>query len=56
MYNRGRWIKITNLEIQKIDNGVESEAKRKDRITQDFKLAPFYETRMKIMYELKYMI
>jgi len=43
MYNRGRWVKITNWDTEN-DNGIpDPGSKRRGRITQDFKLAPFYE-------------
>jgi len=43
MYNRGRWVKITNWDTEN-DGGIpDPGSKRRGRVTEDFKLAPFYE-------------
>jgi molybdenum cofactor biosynthesis enzyme MoaA len=43
MFNRGRWVKITNWDTEN-DGGIpDPGSKRRGRITQDFRIAPFYE-------------
>ena len=43
LLNRGRWVKITNWDTDN-DGGIpDPGSKRRGRITENFKLAPFYE-------------
>ena len=43
LLNRGRWVKITNWDTDNEGGIPDPGSKRRGRITQDFKLAPFYE-------------
>tara|TARA_B100000963_G_C22524870_1_gene624802 strand:- start:705 stop:1166 length:462 start_codon:yes stop_codon:yes gene_type:complete len=43
MLNRGRWVKITNWDTDNEGGIPDPGSKRRGRITEDFKLAPFYE-------------
>lgn len=43
MFNRGRWVKITNWDTENEGGIPDPGSKRRGRVTEDFKLAPFYE-------------
>ena len=43
LLNRGKWVKITNWDTDNEGGIPDPGSKRRGRITEDFKIAPFYE-------------
>lgn len=43
LFNRGRWVKITNWDTDNEGGIPDPGSERRGRVTQDFRIAPFYE-------------